>query len=107
GQAPISPTPFGKKIVQARIKTTAGDIIARQFIDGPQIVGQSRAQLRQVAAAVDRGFDEALNDEQLPRKYHEAHMHYFGELKRLVEVVQDSRDESAEPAPVDEPESGD
>ncbi len=107
GQAPISPTPFGTKIVQSPTKTTAGDIIARQFIDGPQIVGQSRAQLRQVAAAVDRGFDEALNDEQLPRKYHEAHMHYFGELKKLVEVVQDSRDESAEPAPVDEPESGD
>lgn len=88
GQAPITRTPTGRKVVKSPTKTTEGDIIARQFVDGPQIVGESKAAMRQVAEVVNRGYDEATVEEQLPRKYHEPHMHYFGELKRLVETVE-------------------
>lgn len=89
GQAPISPTPTGQQIVKSPTQTTGGDIIARQFIDGPQIVGESKAAMREVAGAVNRGYDEALGEDQLPRKYHEAHKHYFGELKKLVQEVEE------------------
>jgi hypothetical protein len=58
GEAPIAPTPTGRNIVKAPTKTGQGDIIARQFIDGPNVVGESRAELRQVSVAVSEGFDE-------------------------------------------------
>ncbi|MCH8006860.1 MAG: hypothetical protein IH888_11625 [Planctomycetes bacterium] len=109
GKAPISPTPTRTRLTKANTKTTPGDIIARQFIEGPQVVGESKARLRQVAAAVARGFDEALGEDQLPRKYHDAHMHYFGELTKRVEVIKPAGgDEPDTAAPTDEEtESGD
>ena len=111
GKAPISPTPTGRKMVKVPTKTTPGDIIARQFIDGPQIVGESTAQFRQVAAAVKEGYDEAQSEDQLPRKYSDTHKHYFGELARQVEVVMNEAETETEgegdageeaPAPPDE-----
>ncbi len=90
GKAPISPTPTGTKFVHSPSQTTPGDIIARQFIDGPVIVGESNAQLQAVAAAVSEGFDEAQADDQVPPKYREAHMHYFGELKKRIEATEES-----------------
>jgi hypothetical protein len=96
GEAPIAPTPTGRKIVKAPTKTTQGDIIARQFIDGPNVVGESEAQLRQVSVAVSEGYDEAQSEEQIPPKYRDAHKHYFGEWKKLVEAVQRTIDEKEE-----------
>jgi hypothetical protein len=96
GKAPIAPTPTGKKVVKAPTKTGAGDIIARQFIDGPNVVGESQAKLRQVATAVSEGYDEAQNEELIPPKYRDAHKHYFGEWKKLVEAVERTVDEEAE-----------
>jgi hypothetical protein len=95
GKAPIAPTPTGQKIVKAPSKTGQGDIIARQFIDGPNVVGESSAQLRQVSVAVSEGYDEAQSEEQIPPKYVEAHKHYFGELKKRVEAVEKTVDEDA------------
>ena len=105
GKAPISPTPTGMRLVHSPSQTTPGDIIARQFIDGPVIVGESNAQLRAVAAAVSEGFDEAQGDDQVPRKYWEAHMHYFGELKKRIEAREQSTadgESSDDSAPADD-----
>ncbi len=99
GKAPMSPTPTGTKIVQSPSKRSPGDIIARQFIDGPLVKGESQAEFRQVASAVADGFDEAQADEQIPPKYRDAHMHYFGELEKRVDAVQRPDDApSTEPA---------
>jgi hypothetical protein len=84
-----------------------GDIIARQFIDGPNVVGESSAKLRQVSVAVSEGYDEAQAEEQIPPKYVDAHKHYFGELKKRVEAVEKTVDEDAgeeTSAPVEESE---
>ncbi len=105
GKAPISPTPTGTKLVHSPSQTTPGDIIARQFIDGPVIVGESNAQLKAVAAAVSEGFDEAQSDDQVPPKYWEAHMHYFGELKKRIEATEKSIADGESPedsAPADD-----
>ena len=96
GKAPISPTPTGTKLVQSPSQSTPGDIIARQFIDGPVIVGESSAKLRAVAKAVGEGFDEAQSDQQVPPKYWEAHMHYFGELKKRVEATRKSAEDEGD-----------
>ena len=69
GKAPISPTPTGTKLQHSPSQTTAGDIIARQFVDGPVIVGESNAQIKAIAAVISEGFDEAQADDQVPPKY--------------------------------------
>ena len=107
GVAPIKRTPSGTKIEQARTKTSSGDIIARWLVDGPQITGQSQAQLKQVSAVVAEGYEEGLTEDELPRRYHEPQKHYFGELKKFVEAVEQNTEESADAPPPDETESDD
>ena len=84
GQAPRAPTPTRMKIQKAPIKTTEGPIIARQLVEGPQFVGESRQAVKEVVASIVEGYEEALIEEELPRKYHEAQKHYFGELENLT-----------------------
>ncbi|MEE8271007.1 MAG: hypothetical protein V3R98_04650, partial [Alphaproteobacteria bacterium] len=106
GTAPIAPTPTGTRLVHSPSQTTPGDIIARQFIDGPIIVGESKAKHTAVAAVISEGYDEAQGDEQLPPKYWESHMHYFGELKKRVQATsrdsEDGGDETDESAPAED-----
>ena len=67
-------------------------------------------------ATPHRSFDDAFNDDRLPRKYHELIKHYFGDAGEVTEAVEfdagqaqdtpeqgDSGDEP-EPAPEPEPE---
>ena len=107
GIAPIKRTPSGTKIEQARTKTSSGDIIARWLVDGPQVTGQSQAQLKQVSAAVAEGYEEGLTEDELPRRYHEPQKHYFGELKKFVEAIEQNTEESAVSPPPDETDSDD
>ena len=86
GKAPVAPTPTGTKQEKANIKTQEGDIIARMLFDGPQIVGESKVELKDAVAEAAEGFDEALSEDQLPRRYHETQKHYFGELKKITEA---------------------
>ncbi|MHC4948818.1 MAG: hypothetical protein ACYTG1_11235 [Planctomycetota bacterium] len=89
GKAPIAPTPTRTKLVKEKTKLDpTGEIIARQLFEGPQVRGESKAALREVAAAVREGYDEALNEEQLPRRYHDPQLHYFGELQKLTEAIE-------------------
>ncbi|MCH7572837.1 MAG: hypothetical protein IH891_07980, partial [Planctomycetes bacterium] len=90
-----APTPTGFKEIKANIKTTEGDIIARMLFDGPQVVGESKAKFKQVAAEATEGFDEALAEDQLPRRYHDTQKHYFGELKKLTEASETEDEESS------------
>ena len=56
---------------------------------------EMQAQMREVVRKVDEGYDEATNEDELPRRYHEAQMHYFGELKKLTEATEaEAADES-------------
>jgi hypothetical protein len=99
GRAPLAPTPYGNRKVKANIKTDAEtDIIARMLIEGPQIVGESRKPARQMIAELIESFDDAQAEENLPRKYNEAIMHYFGELRELTEAM-----EPAAAGPAEEP----
>jgi hypothetical protein len=105
GKAPIAPTPTGTKIVKTPTKTGEGDIIAREFFDGQNVVGESTVQLKQVAAAVAEGYDEAQNEDVVPPPYQDAHKHYFGELKKVVEAqeraVEENAEEGADEAPAE------
>lgn len=82
GPRGVAPTPTRTREVRAEGQTGEGDIIARMLVQGPQTVGESRITPSQIIAEVVEGFEEGLDEDQLPRKYHEAQKRYFGELER-------------------------
>ncbi len=96
GRAPRAPTPTRMKIQKAPIKTTEGPIIARQLVEGPQFVGESRQAVKEVVASIVEGYEEALIEDELPRKYHEAQKHYFGELEDLTSAQDAPAEKAAE-----------
>ena len=97
GQAPRAPTPFGTKLEKAESKLHEGDIIGRQLVAGPLVVGESTVKLEAIAAQIGNTYEEALNEEQLPPKYFDINKVYFGEVKKLTEArARESK--AAEPA---------
>ncbi|MCP3905422.1 MAG: hypothetical protein GY715_17490 [Planctomycetes bacterium] len=87
GKAPIQRTPSGMKIVKADAPIVEGEVIASMLIDGVPVRGESKAKLRNVVVKTAEGFDEAIAEDPLPRKYHEAQKTYFGELIKQVEAM--------------------
>ncbi len=105
GKAPRSATPTGFKAVKAPIKTTEGDIIARQLVEGPQRVGESNRQITQVTLReISDAYDESIQEDELPRKYDETMKHYFGELEKQVKAQQVESAPPAEKTPEQTPE---
>jgi endonuclease III len=99
GKAPIAPTPWKSKLEKADVNTDEqGDVIARMLFDGPEIVGESNIKARQIAVELLEAYDEAVDEEALPRKYHDPHKHYFGELQKRTEARSAGGDETAAPA---------
>ncbi|MHC5113466.1 MAG: hypothetical protein ACYTGP_03445 [Planctomycetota bacterium] len=87
GRAPVQRTPSGMKIVKADAPIVEGEVIASMLIDGVPVRGESKAKLRDVVVKTAEGFDEAIAEDPLPRKYHEAQKTYFGELIKQVEAM--------------------
>jgi hypothetical protein len=103
GKAPKAPTPTGTVREKANIKTMQGDIIGKTLFDGPQTRGESKAKIAKAVQEERAGFDEALEEDELLRKYHEAQKHYFGELQKLTEATAtQTKDASATDAPAGE-----
>jgi hypothetical protein len=96
GKAPISPTPYGTKLTKADAPVGEGEIIASMLISGTPIRGEVKSQLKKVTQQQSEGTDEALNEDDLPRRYHEAQKHYFGELEKQVEAAPTSDEQESE-----------
>lgn len=94
GPRPTAPSPTRTRIEHVPGETGPGDIIARMLIDGPQTVGESKVVPSEVVASVVEGLEKGLAEDQLPRKYHEAQKHFFGELEKKTKAV-----ERGEPQP--------
>ncbi|MDY7108231.1 MAG: hypothetical protein SYC29_06295, partial [Planctomycetota bacterium] len=87
GKAPIAPTPSGTRMVKADAPVVPGEIIGSTLVDGSPVTGETKAKLREVDAKLAEGYDEAQNEDPLPRRYHETLKHYFGELAKQVEAT--------------------
>lgn len=98
GDRPMAPSPTRTREVRAEGETGEGDIIARMLVDGPQTVGESRVSASQIVAKIVEGIEQALVEDQLPRRYHDAQKHYFGELEKQTKAMEAER-EKAPPAP--------
>jgi DNA segregation ATPase FtsK/SpoIIIE-like protein len=96
GKAPLMPTPTGKNVVKENVPVTAGEIIASTEISGQPITGEVKSKLKEVAAAAAKGYDEAQDEQPLPRRYWEALQSYFGELEKRVEAVPAAEDDASD-----------
>ncbi|MGQ0628669.1 MAG: hypothetical protein ACT4PL_11285, partial [Phycisphaerales bacterium] len=61
-----------------------GPVIGTMLVQGEQVKGESRAQFQAAAEAAEAGASEALQQNTIPREYHDAVKHYFGRLKAKV-----------------------
>ena len=47
--------------------------------------GESTAEIRDAVLAQQRDAEQAIIDEEVPRRYHDLLRHYFGQLEHLTE----------------------
>jgi len=85
GSTPTQETPFGTKSRKERVANQGGDVIARQLVDAPPVVGESKAKLQQIAQDISRGVEEGTGEDPVPPHLREAHRRYFGEMRRRIE----------------------
>ena len=60
--------------------------MASWLFKGPQVKGQSNKQLQDVIQAAKDTAAEAINDNEIPRKYEGPVKKYFGELEESGEA---------------------
>ncbi|HYE03317.1 MAG TPA: hypothetical protein VD963_08790 [Phycisphaerales bacterium] len=90
---------------RSKVATQQGPIISSRMVQGEQIKGESVAQFGEVTAAAEQEAAEALENNVIPREYHDVVKHYFGNLKARAKV-KDAR--ASEPErPSDAPAAGD
>lgn len=87
GQAPIAPTPTGTTVQREKVESRKGDVIAREMVEGEQVVGEARARLQRISDRIARGHEEGLDEDPIPPHLRDVHQHYFGELKKRIDAV--------------------
>jgi hypothetical protein len=79
------------------VQTLEGIIIARQLFEGGLLTtGESTAAVRETVLAQQRDAEQAIIDEEVPRRYHELLRHYFGQLEELTEPSNEGDTESSD-----------
>lgn len=71
---------------KANVKTGQGPIIGTRLVYGEQVKGESVAEFTQAVEAGQQEAAEAMDDQQIPREYHDAVKHYFGRLADKVKA---------------------
>lgn len=84
-------------------KNGGGPIIGSTLIEGEQIKGESKAEFAQVADSAEAQASEALENNVIPREYHDVVKHYFGRLKSKSQAQQEKK-AAAAPAEEAKPE---
>lgn len=65
-----------------------GPVIGQTKTNGPIRTGTSSKSFDEIVARSADGFDDAFNESQLPRKYHELIKHYFGNASEVTDAVE-------------------
>jgi hypothetical protein len=88
---------------KAVVKTTDGPIIGQRLVYGEQVKGESVEQFKAAMEAGEQEAAEAIDEQQIPREYHDAVKHYFG---RLADKVKAGSAAPATPTPTTPPAGG-
>jgi hypothetical protein len=77
-----------------------GPIVSSRLVEGDSIKGESKAAFAKAVAAADQGATEAIENNTIPREYHDAIKAYFGRLKGKAKTAggEKKEDKPAEPA---------
>ena len=60
-----------------------GPAVASWYVKGSQIKGEAKKEFGQAVSAGSTAAQEAISDNQIPRKYEEAVKKYFGQLEKV------------------------
>ena len=83
----IEETEFATVTERAPVNSENGPIIASQLFNGGLLTaGESSAELREAVLNAREEAEQAITEEQVPRKYHDLLRHYFGQLEKLTET---------------------
>lgn len=82
-------------------------IIGETLVRGTQVRGEASQELREAVHASSEAAAEAIETKAIPREYHDAIKHYFGNLEKESEGTSESSagDDKPEPASDPSPES--
>lgn len=87
----IDETEFATVAQRAPVNSDHGPIIATQLFNGGLLTsGDSNAELREAVLLARKEAEQAITEEQVPRKYHDLLRHYFGQLEKLTETEDDN-----------------
>ena len=86
GERTKEATATGTKARKEKVESLGGDVIARQLVDAPPVVGESRATLQQLSGEIGQGFEEGTEEDPVPANLREVHKHYFGDLKKKIDA---------------------
>ncbi len=67
-----------------------GPIVSSRMVEGDSIKGDSKAQFTSVATKAEQGATEAMENNQIPREFHDAVKTYFGNLKGGGKAAKDA-----------------
>lgn len=75
-----------------------GPIVSTKLVEGESIRGESKAEFARVVASADQNATEAIENNTIPREYHDAIKSYFGRLKSKAGGNADRKDQPPAPA---------
>lgn len=95
GSNPIEKTDTKSIAQRSPVNTVEGTIIARQLFEGGLLTSSdSTSAVRETVLTEQRNIEQAIADEEVPRKYHDLLRHYFGQLEELTETSRHDADQS-------------
>jgi tetratricopeptide (TPR) repeat protein len=97
GSNPIEKTETTSIAQRSPVNTVEGTIIARQLFEGGLLTSsESTAAVRETVLTEQRDIEQAIANEEVPRKYHDLLRHYFGRLEELTETSRHDADQSGD-----------
>lgn len=97
GSNPIETTETTMVTQRTPVSTLEGTIIAKQLFEGGMLTaGESTSKVKETVLTQRREAEQAITDEEVPRKYHDLLRHYFGQLEELTEPSNNGVTENSE-----------
>jgi hypothetical protein len=85
GSNPTKETESAMVAQQTAVSTLEGTIIAKQLFEGGMLTSsESTSEVKDVVLAQRLAAEQAITDEEIPRKYHDLLRHYFGQLEEMA-----------------------